>query len=92
MSDPFILRGETIRQRLLDRERTATEQELFPLGYLIPQIELVLERAEYDPQAVTADAFDATSWYLIECSMGEDGMAVDDINAITALWQSACAG
>ena len=90
MSDPFIIRGETIRQRLLDREHTAAEHELFPLGYLIPQVELVLERAEYDPQTITAEAFDATGWQLIERSMGEDGMAINDINAITTLWHLAC--
>lgn len=91
MSDPFIVRGEALRQRLLDRERNADEHELFPLGYLIPQVELVLERAEYDPVTISADAFDATCWQLIECSIGEDGMSVNDIADITALWESVCA-
>ncbi|WP_414499333.1 hypothetical protein [Zymobacter sp. IVIA_12111.31 C1] len=91
MSDPFIARGETLRQRLLNRELNADDHELFPLGYLIPQVELVLDRAEYDPATITAEAFDATCWQLIECSIGEDAMSVDDINAITALWTSICA-
>lgn len=92
MSDPFITRGETLRQRLLDREHNADDHELFPLGYLIPQVELVLDRAEYDPTTISTEAFDATCWQLIECSIGEDGMSVDDISAISALWQSVCTG
>lgn len=88
MSDPFITRGEILRQRLLDREQGADDHELFPLGYLIPQVELVLDRAEYDPAAITAEAFDATCWQLIECSIGEDAMGADDIAAITALWET----
>lgn len=90
MSDPFSQRGEQLRQRLLDRERTAADHELFPLGYLIPQVELVLDRAEYDPAAVSASDFDSVCWQLIEQSIGEDGMSVDDITALRQLWQAAC--
>lgn len=91
MSDPFIARGEALRQRLLDRECSADERELFPLGYLIPHVELVLERAEYDPTSISANAFDATCWQLVECSIGEDGIRSNDIADITALWESVCA-
>lgn len=90
MLDPFIARGENLRQRLLTRERTANEHELFYLGYLIPHVELVLDRAEYDPTDITAAAFDTTCWQLIGCSIGEDDLNADDIDAITALWQSIC--
>lgn len=86
MQDAFAARGVQIQQRLLDREQTASDTELFPLGYMIPQIELVLERAEYDTADVTAEDFDATYWGFLENAFIEDGMSADDRAAVERLW------
>ena len=91
MRDPFLERGEQLRQYLLKRECSAAEHELFPLGYLIPQLELVLDRAEYDPATVSAHDFDAVCWQLVLNSSGEDGMSASDVASLQRLWQAACA-
>lgn len=88
MSDLFAARGEQIQQRLLEKEQHAREEELFPLGYMIPQIELVLERAEYEVDQVDAEDFDVTYWGFLEQTFAEDGMSSADQATIKALWES----
>lgn len=86
MQDAFAARGDQIQQRLLDREQTASDTDLFPLGYMIPQIELVLERADYKANEVTAEDFDVTYWGFLEQAFVEDGMSIEDKTAIERLW------
>ena len=62
MSDPFAQRAKAVQQTLLVMEQNADDSELFALGYMIPQIGLVQEMAEYDPAEVAADDFDAPCW------------------------------
>ncbi|MFC0268456.1 YfcL family protein [Kushneria aurantia] len=89
MQDPFQQRAERIRTTLLAMEGEAPDDDLFALGYMIPQVELVLEMAEYDPQQVDADTFDATYRDWLEHTFSEDGMSCEDRQRIEALWQQA---
>ncbi|WP_025732999.1 hypothetical protein [Carnimonas nigrificans] len=89
MADPFVERGEQIKQALLSMERSAQEQDLFSLGYMIPQIELVLEMADYDIEHVTAEDFDDTYWEWLQHVFLQDGMSEQDCELTTRLWQEA---
>ncbi|REC96287.1 YfcL family protein [Kushneria indalinina] len=89
MSDPFLNRAENIKKTLLAMESEAPDNDLFALGYMIPQIELVQEMAQYDPEDVTGEDFDATYRQWLESTFMEDAMASDDRQRIEELWQSA---
>ncbi|SHE90019.1 YfcL protein [Modicisalibacter ilicicola DSM 19980] len=89
MPDPFAQRAETLHRTLLDMERDAAEEDLFAIGYMIPQIGLVLEMAEYDPSEVEAEDFDATYWQWLESTFAEDGMSDEDRSRIEQLWEGA---
>lgn len=89
MSDPFAARADAVQHTLLSMEREAIPSDLFALGYMIPQIGLVLEMAEYDPHDVTADDFDHTYWEWLEIAFGQDGMNDNDRQRIQELWHSA---
>lgn len=89
MQDPFLERAENIKQTLLVMESEAPDEDLFALGYMIPQVELVQEMAEYDPARVSAEDFDATYGQWLESTFAEDGMSPDDRARIEELWHSA---
>lgn len=89
MSDPFLERGEQIKKALLAMERDARDEDLFSLGYLIPQIELVLEMADYDPDQVEAEDFDATYEQWLGQAFNQDGMSDDDQAQTEGLWLQA---
>ncbi|MCM5703416.1 hypothetical protein [Larsenimonas salina] len=89
MPDLFLKRGEAIKARLLEMESQASEEDLFELGYLIPQVELVLEMADYDPADVTADDFDATYEHWLSMAFDQDAMNDADRDRIHTLWEDA---
>lgn len=89
MPDPFLKRAEAIKKTLLAMESEAPDEDLFALGYMIPQIELVQEMAQYEPSEVTAEDFDVTYRQWLETTFMEDGMESDDRQRIDELWQSA---
>ncbi len=89
MPDPFLKRAEAIKKTLLLMETEAADEDLFALGYMIPQIELVQEMAQYEPDDVTAEDFDVTYRQWLESTFMEDGMEGDDRQRIEELWQSA---
>lgn len=89
MPDPFLKRAEDIKKTLLAMESEAPEEDLFALGYMIPQIELVQEMAQYDPEDVTSEDFDTTYRQWLESTFMEDAMESDDRQRIEELWQSA---
>ena len=89
MPDPFLKRAEDIKKTLLAMESEAPDEDLFALGYMIPQIELVQEMAQYDASEVTADDFDATYRQWLESTFMEDAMESDDRQRIEELWQHA---
>ncbi|ART64482.1 YfcL family protein [Kushneria marisflavi] len=89
MPDPFLKRAEAIKKTLLAMESEAPDEDLFALGYMIPQIELVQEMAQYEPLEVTAEDFDVTYRQWLETTFMEDGMESDDRQRIDELWQSA---
>ncbi|WP_438767286.1 hypothetical protein [Kushneria sp. TE3] len=89
MPDPFSRRAESIKKTLLAMESEAPDEDLFALGYMIPQIELVQEMAQYDPETVTAEDFDATYRQWLESTFMEDAMESDDRQRIEQLWHSA---
>ena len=89
MPDPFAKRAENLHHVLLDMERDADEADLFAIGYMIPQIGLVLEMAEYQPSEVEAEDFDATYWRWLESTFAEDGMNDEDRARVQQLWEHA---
>ncbi|WP_456267344.1 hypothetical protein M1D97_08645 [Kushneria sp. AK178] len=89
MSDPFLERADNIKKTLLLMESEAPDDDLFALGYMIPQIELVQEMAQYDPEDVTGEDFDTTYRQWLESTFTEDAMASDDRRRIEELWRSA---
>ncbi|WP_299261984.1 hypothetical protein [uncultured Kushneria sp.] len=89
MPDPFLKRAEDIKKTLLAMESEAPDEDLFALGYMIPQIELVQEMAQYDASEVTAEDFDATYRQWLESTFMEDAMESDDRQRIEELWQHA---
>ncbi|MDF3917370.1 hypothetical protein BC443_01500 [Salinicola sp. MIT1003] len=91
MSDPFAQRAKAVQQTLLVMEENADDSELFALGYMIPQIGLVQEMAEYDPAEVEAEDFDATYWQWLESTFAQDNMSEADQEQIASLWQTAAA-
>nr|WP_298415273.1 hypothetical protein [uncultured Halomonas sp.] len=91
MSDPFVDRAKALHRTLLAMEGNAAEDDLFALGYMIPQIELVLELADYDASTVAAEDFDATYWQWLESTFMEDSMSEDDRIRIAQLWEQASA-
>ncbi|WP_110647634.1 YfcL family protein [Salinicola peritrichatus] len=91
MSDPFAQRAKAVQRTLLTMEENADESELFALGYMIPQIGLVQEMAEYDPADVVAEDFDATYWQWLESTFAQDNMSEADREQIAALWRTAVA-
>lgn len=89
MSDALAARGEAIHKALLTMESECAENDLFPLGYMIPQVELVLENADYDPEDVVAEDFDATFEEWMQHAFAQDSMSVDDRERIAELWAEA---
>ncbi|WP_106478257.1 YfcL family protein [Phytohalomonas tamaricis] len=89
MTDPFTARADAVQNILLEMERKAAPDDLFALGYMIPQIGLVLEMAEYEPQDVSSDDFDHTYWQWLEIAFGQDSMNDNDRQRIEELWHSA---
>ncbi|WP_048306608.1 YfcL family protein [Halomonas sp. PR-M31] len=89
MSDPFVGRAQKLQRTLLAMEDNAAEDDLFALGYMIPQIGLVLEMADYDASTVEAEDFDATYWQWLESTFREDSMSEDDRLRIAQLWEHA---
>ncbi|MGC3875141.1 hypothetical protein ACPF7Z_17970 [Halomonas sp. GXIMD04776] len=89
MSDPFADRAQALHRTLLVMENDAAEDDLFAVGYMIPQIGLVLEMADYDANAVDAEDFDVTYWQWLESTFAEDGMSEYDRTRIAQLWAQA---
>ncbi|WP_110687397.1 YfcL family protein [Salinicola aestuarinus] len=89
MSDPFAQRATAVQRTLLAMEEKADDDQLFALGYMIPQIGLVQEMADYDPQAVVAEDFDATYWEWLEGTFTQDNMSDADREQIASLWRTA---
>jgi len=89
MSDPFNTRGERIKAFLLQEESQCHEDDLFALGYMIPQIEIVLDHAEYDPRGVHAEDFDETYREWLQHSFAQDSMSVDDREHVIRLFDKA---
>ncbi|WP_348816055.1 hypothetical protein NFG57_09510 [Halomonas sp. H10-59] len=91
MHDPIAARADAIHDALIDMERDASAEELFPLGYLIPQIPLVVDQLDYDPSEVTSDDFDAVFHEWLDGAFAQDGMSDADQSAVRALFNQACA-
>ncbi|GHB09686.1 YfcL family protein [Salinicola rhizosphaerae] len=91
MTDLFAQRAQAVQETLLTMEQNAEEDELFALGYMIPQIGLVQEMADYDPAEVDAEDFDATYWEWLEGTFAQDSMSEGDREQIAALWRRATA-
>lgn len=89
MSDPFAQRADAVQRALLTMEENARDDQLFALGYMIPQIGLVQEMADYDPAAVVAEDFDATYWEWLQDTFAQDNMGEEDRAQIASLWQAA---
>lgn len=90
MSDPLARRADAIHQALLGMERQAGDDQLFALGYLIPQVPLVMEMVEYDPHQVVAEDFDAIFLEWLDGTFAQDSMSQADQDDIRQLWEQAC--
>jgi len=90
MSDPIVERADAVNNALLTMEREATADDLFPLGYLIPQIPLLVDQLDYDPVDVSAADFDAVFHEWLEGCFAQDGMSDADQNAVRTLFDQAC--
>ncbi|RKR06135.1 YfcL protein [Kushneria sinocarnis] len=89
MQDPFVARAYQLKSTLLAMEQEAGDEDLFSIGYMIPQLELVLEMAEYDPAEVSAEEFDHTYQDWLEMAFDQDGMEDPDRYRIRELWHQA---
>ncbi|OHV11981.1 YfcL family protein [Kushneria phosphatilytica] len=89
MQDPFVARAYELKSTLLTMEQEAGDEDLFSIGYMIPQLELVLEMAEYDPDNVETEDFDQTYQDWLEVAFDQDGMDQSDRHRTRQLWQQA---
>ncbi|MFD2189890.1 YfcL family protein [Pistricoccus aurantiacus] len=90
MTDPLADRAAAIHEALRHMENHADEDQLFALGYLIPQVPLVMEMAEYEPENVEPEDFDALFAEWLEGTFAEDAMSPQDRGQILMLWLEAC--
>ncbi|WP_155829137.1 hypothetical protein [Halomonas huangheensis] len=90
MSDPIAARADAIHEALLSMEQEAGADDLFPLGYLIPQIPLVFDQLDYDPMDVDGEEFDAVFHQWLDNTFAQDGMSDADQQAVRQLFNLAC--
>lgn len=90
MHDPIAARADAIHDALLAMERNAETDDLFPLGYLIPQIPLVVDQLDYDPTNVEGEDFDAVFHQWLDGTLAEDGMSDADQLAVRQFFNQAC--
>ncbi|OPX55884.1 YfcL protein [Oceanospirillum multiglobuliferum] len=81
--DSFIERADKLSHILREMEKSAAEDELFALGYLIPQLTLVAEYVEPQPH------FDQCFTDWLEQVFADDKLSINDQKQIMTLWQSA---
>lgn len=81
--DAFSERADRLSHILRDMEQTAADDELFALGYLIPQLTLVAEYVEPQPH------FDQCFTRWLEQVFSDDKLSPQDQAQIMTLWQSA---
>ncbi|WP_161598988.1 YfcL family protein [Aidingimonas lacisalsi] len=89
MPDPLARRADAIHQALVVMEQQADDDDLFALGYLIPQVPLVMEMVEYDPENVLAEDFDDVFLEWLNDAFTNDAMSQDDQHHIRRLWDRA---
>lgn len=90
MSDPIAARADAIHEALLSMEREAGADDLFPLGYLIPQVLLVVDQLDYDPMDVDGKEFDAVFHDWLDDTFAQDGMSETDQTAVRQFFNQAC--
>lgn len=81
--DSFIERADKLSHILREMEQFAAEDDLFALGYLIPQLTLVAEYVE--PESNFDQCF--TRW--LEQVFADDKLSLNDQQQIMTLWQTA---
>ncbi len=81
--DSFSARADQLSDTLRQMEQSAGDDQLFALGYLIPQLTLVAEYVEPE------DNFDACFTRWLHQVFDDDQMVEEDRQQILALWQQA---
>lgn len=81
----FNARAEQLSEILKVMEQDAPSEQLFALGYIIPQLTLV---AEYDE---AQENFDQSFSQWLDKVFQEDQLSEEDQLEITTLWQQAIA-
>ncbi|GHC27255.1 YfcL family protein [Aidingimonas halophila] len=89
MPDPLARRADAIHQTLIVMEQDAEADDLFALGYLIPQVPLVMEMVEYDPENVVPEDFDDVFLEWLNNAFADDAMSQHDQDHIRQLWDQA---
>ena len=79
----FNARAEQLSETLKKMELEAPTEQLFALGYIIPQLTLV---AEYDEQQ---GDFDQSFSQWLQQVFKEDQLSAEDQQEILSLWQQA---
>lgn len=90
MHDPIAARANAIHDALITMEREASAEDLFPLGYLIPQIPLVVDQLDYSPEEVEGEEFDSVFHEWLNNTFAQDGMSDADQTAVRQLFNQAC--
>lgn len=81
--DSFRARADQLSDTLRQMEQNAGDDQLFALGYIIPQLTLVAEYVEPE------DNFDACFTRWLHQVFDDDQMAAEDRQQILVLWQQA---
>ncbi|ODC03810.1 hypothetical protein BFW38_09915 [Terasakiispira papahanaumokuakeensis] len=78
-------RAQQLHFTLSEMEQTAPAEQLFALGYLIPQIELVAEHADIPDDADFDQVFE--TW--LSQVFNEDDLSQEDRDEIHSVWHQA---
>lgn len=78
-------RAQQLHLTLSEMEQTAPAEQLFALGYLIPQIELVAEHADVADDADFDQVFE--TW--LSQVFNEDDLSQEDRDEIHSVWHQA---
>lgn len=93
--NPWHLGAQQALDYLLAYEAQAQDDELFALGYLIPQIDLVCEWAQAQSALIqglekASGDFIQDCTQVLQANMQSDALTSTDRQQILALWQLAC--
>jgi hypothetical protein len=81
--DSFSARADQLSNILRQMEQSAEDDQLFALGYMIPQLTLVAEYVEPE------DSFDACFTQWLYQVFDDDNLTSEDQQEIIGLWQEA---